>query len=199
MSDRSSPSKDTKQRILDAASDCFIRYGYEKTSMRDIGKMVGMNKASLYYHFRDKQALFEAFVHSRRAPHNREVRRTLEGCGTGGEAVIAFLCCEIDFVASLALNFLDSGSRGNRGYRSDTSAVFEPIIEEDIAILDELLAREEVSGSRQLAILLLQTARGFLMADCPLDLPSPEREEGYDRIKATLRSAVSLMLKGAGL
>jgi AcrR family transcriptional regulator len=49
-------------QILNAAMDCFSTYGYEKTTMSDIGARVGMNKASLYYHFKDKIALFATMV-----------------------------------------------------------------------------------------------------------------------------------------
>ncbi len=190
---------DTKQRILDAASDCFIRYGYEKASMSDIGKIVGMNKASLYYHFKDKLALFEAFVLSRRTPHKKLSIERVEACESTRDKIIEFLCGEIDFIADLAVNFLDSGSQGNHGYRDDTSAVFEAIISEDIAFLDKLIAGAGISESRQLALLFLETARGLLMADCPLDRPAGEREEGYERIKERVRAALSLMLKGAGI
>jgi AcrR family transcriptional regulator len=50
---------DKKAEILDAAQRCFARYGYEKTTMDDIGGLVGMNKVSLYYYFENKEALFK--------------------------------------------------------------------------------------------------------------------------------------------
>jgi AcrR family transcriptional regulator len=51
-----------KKEILKAASDCFARYGYEKTTLDDIGKMVGLNKASLYYYYKNKEAIFSEVV-----------------------------------------------------------------------------------------------------------------------------------------
>jgi AcrR family transcriptional regulator len=47
-----------RQEILDAARECFARFGYEKTTVDDIGKMVGMNKASLYYYYKSKEAIY---------------------------------------------------------------------------------------------------------------------------------------------
>ncbi|MEM1221091.1 MAG: TetR/AcrR family transcriptional regulator [Bacteroidota bacterium] len=47
-----------RQRILQAASDCFARYGYEKTTLEDIGKRLQLNKASLYYYFKNKEEIF---------------------------------------------------------------------------------------------------------------------------------------------
>lgn len=44
--------------ILKAASEVFARYGYDKTTLEDIGKRLGMNKASLYYYFKNKEEIF---------------------------------------------------------------------------------------------------------------------------------------------
>ncbi len=53
---------DKKREILDAAAACFTRFGYEKTTMDDVGGMVGMNKVSLYYYFENKEALFKEMI-----------------------------------------------------------------------------------------------------------------------------------------
>lgn len=51
-----------KQEILKAASDCFAHYGYEKTTLDDIGDRVGLNKASLYYYYKNKEAIFSEVI-----------------------------------------------------------------------------------------------------------------------------------------
>ena len=50
--------KKKQEDILQAASHCFAHYGFAKTTMDDIGKMVGLNKASLYYYYKNKEAIF---------------------------------------------------------------------------------------------------------------------------------------------
>lgn len=47
-----------RQQILQAASECFARFGYEKTTLEDIGKKLQLNKASLYYYFKNKEEIF---------------------------------------------------------------------------------------------------------------------------------------------
>ncbi len=56
-------SLDKKQEILKAAGECFARYGYEKTTLDDIGRLVGLNKASLYYYYKNKEELFSAVIY----------------------------------------------------------------------------------------------------------------------------------------
>jgi len=47
-----------RQKIIKAAGQCFARFGFSKTTMDDIGNMVGLNKASLYYYYKNKEAIF---------------------------------------------------------------------------------------------------------------------------------------------
>ena len=57
-----SKSDEKKELVLRAASEVFARYGFDKTTLDDIGKRAGLNKASLYYYFKNKEDLFVAVV-----------------------------------------------------------------------------------------------------------------------------------------
>lgn len=56
---KNNPKRDL---ILRAGSECFARYGYDKTTLDDIGRRSGLNKASLYYYFKNKEEIFVAVV-----------------------------------------------------------------------------------------------------------------------------------------
>ncbi|HOZ85900.1 MAG TPA: TetR/AcrR family transcriptional regulator [Niabella sp.] len=47
-----------KHKIGEAAMQCFQKYGLEKTTLDDIAKVVGLNKASLYYYYKNKEDIF---------------------------------------------------------------------------------------------------------------------------------------------
>ncbi len=51
-----------KEQILSAASEFFAKFGYKKTTLDDIGKKIGLNKASIYYYFDSKEAIFTSIV-----------------------------------------------------------------------------------------------------------------------------------------
>jgi len=196
-------SKSKKEQILDAAIECFTTYGYEKTSMSDIGKEVGLNKASLYYHYKDKLALFDAMVQTKRTVYRDRLRQKLSTQSIGIPQIITFLCSEIDFIEELSVNFLAPPSR-NQGGKDDTSSVFQKIIDEDIRLLQSMIQaamdQEIFSGihPQELARHVLQTSRGLLLVDCPLDLPKSERSEGYNRVRRDIEEIITLLLSGAG-
>ena len=52
----------TADRILDAAEDLFAAKGYSATSLGDVADRVGIRSPSLYNHFRNKEALYQAVL-----------------------------------------------------------------------------------------------------------------------------------------
>jgi AcrR family transcriptional regulator len=54
---RSRERADTRQRILDAAREMFVRQGYEATTMRAIADRIEYTPTAIYHHFRNKEAL----------------------------------------------------------------------------------------------------------------------------------------------
>jgi AcrR family transcriptional regulator len=48
--------------IVSAAIDLFYEYGYQKASIRDICRRVGITQAALYYHFRNKEELLYTII-----------------------------------------------------------------------------------------------------------------------------------------
>jgi AcrR family transcriptional regulator len=54
---RSRERADTRQRILDAAREMFVRHGYEATTMRAIAERIEYTPTAIYHHFKNKEAL----------------------------------------------------------------------------------------------------------------------------------------------
>lgn len=48
-----------RSRILDVARAAFVARGYADVSMQEIADAAGLTKAAIYYHFADKEDLFE--------------------------------------------------------------------------------------------------------------------------------------------
>ena len=57
-------SHDVREVILHQSARLFVDRGYHGLSMRELAEAVGVSKAGLYYHFRDKEDLFMAVLTS---------------------------------------------------------------------------------------------------------------------------------------
>jgi AcrR family transcriptional regulator len=56
---RSGPDSAIRDQIIDAATEHFRRYGFEKTTVSDLATAVGFSKAYIYKFFESKQAIGE--------------------------------------------------------------------------------------------------------------------------------------------
>ena len=54
---------ETKQKILDISLELFSQKGYSAVSIRDICKYVQIKESSVYYHFKNKQAILDELLH----------------------------------------------------------------------------------------------------------------------------------------
>lgn len=55
----------TRKQAQRIALELFTAQGYEATSLRQIAERLGINKASLYYHFPNKQAILRSLIEER--------------------------------------------------------------------------------------------------------------------------------------
>jgi AcrR family transcriptional regulator len=54
---REREKQETRDKILDAARELFLKHGYDAVSMRKIADAIAYTPAALYVHFKDKEAL----------------------------------------------------------------------------------------------------------------------------------------------
>lgn len=61
----------TKLQILNVARGLFAKNGYDAVSIRDIGHIVGIRESSIYYHFKNKQEIFNSLI--------EQINRVMDG------------------------------------------------------------------------------------------------------------------------
>lgn len=78
----------SKQRLLDAAEQCFAARGFEGASLRVVTRAAGMSVSAANYHFGSKQELLVAVIRRRVRPLNERRLATLDAiearAGQGG-------------------------------------------------------------------------------------------------------------------
>ncbi len=65
-------SRETRDKLLNAAREIFLKKGYDSATTREVAERADLGAGTFYVHFRDKRAIYDALV--RRA--NREMHRT---------------------------------------------------------------------------------------------------------------------------
>ena len=71
-------TQDTRDRILDAAEDVFNNRGYSSTTLTEIAEAAGVTRGAIYWHFKNKDDLFEAMCSRVREPLKEMVRKTAD-------------------------------------------------------------------------------------------------------------------------
>ena len=95
----------TRERIIEAASAVFVRYGYRLTSMEAVAQEAGLTRQALYHHFPTKEALFRATVETIMDAVNDAAEAAGQAVGDGGslaDALAAQIIARYEFfIASL--------------------------------------------------------------------------------------------------
>ena len=69
----------SRQEIINAAIDLFYEYGYQKASLRDLSRKVGLTQAAIYYHFRNKEEILYTIIEK----SSNDLYFTLKSCLSG--------------------------------------------------------------------------------------------------------------------
>ncbi len=70
-------SRNTEQKIFDAATELFLEKGVDRTSVREIATKAGINLALMNYYFRSKENLFDAIFTQLVKKNSEELIRIL--------------------------------------------------------------------------------------------------------------------------
>ena len=89
MSPRPDVSAERRAQIIEAALACFVREGYNNTTMDDIVAESGLSKGSLYWYFKSKDDLFAAALMSVFVDVGQEAVAALEQCTTASDKMRA--------------------------------------------------------------------------------------------------------------
>jgi len=76
---------DVRTQIVDAATEFFTHYGYQKTTVSDLAKAIGFSKAYIYKFFDSKQAIGEVICGNRLKMMTEAVDQAVSGVPSAAE------------------------------------------------------------------------------------------------------------------
>lgn len=93
-------TRHTRADVVDAAGRLFAERGYDGTSMRDLGKELGLLGSSIYSHIAGKQELLVAIVEEGAALFQASADRALAVDGPASKRLEAFVAGHLDVVVN---------------------------------------------------------------------------------------------------
>ncbi|UAW98063.1 TetR family transcriptional regulator [Halopseudomonas nanhaiensis] len=80
----------TRLRIIEAALTLFSRNGYSNTTLAMIGTEAGFSRGPIYWHFKNKDDLYQAVLSYSQEPLERLIQQAHEGADSPLEAIERF-------------------------------------------------------------------------------------------------------------
>jgi TetR/AcrR family transcriptional regulator, cholesterol catabolism regulator len=147
-------TRNTREDVVDAAGRLFAERGYHGTSMRDLGRELGLLGSSLYAHVESKQDLLVAVVERGASLFEASAASALATEGSADRRLGALIEGHVDVVLDnidVARTFLNEARVLDEEHRSRVlaardgyEAVFRQVLREGV---DEGTFREDVDPS----------------------------------------------------
>ena len=197
----------TRDLILDAAERRFAERGFAGVSMREIAADAGLkNQASLYHHFRDKRALYEAVLTRGITPIIALVAETSKRWPAGAvgpldpAVVVTVLDRMLDYLdehPSLPRLIQRAGLDDRRYLRTTLSRLLRPLWAQGLRVLEGAVGPWDASEVPHLAAGLYHLIFGYFADATLLEAvghDDPRSEAAVARQRRFLRSAVVQLL-----
>lgn len=174
--------------IRDRARNLFVRHGYRKTTIEDIGRACGLGKAALYHYFPGKEAIFAEVVRAEGEKVLAEVRAAVAEAGDPKAQLSAMLKTSVEAVSAGVGELVEHGNAAElKATLPLAGSNLQRFLEEEIAILSRILEAGVRKGvfkrikSPLVPLIIIAGLRGVELH--LLDLGTPPRlEEAIDVI-----------------
>jgi AcrR family transcriptional regulator len=90
-------SKESKQKILDAALKVFSRRGYARANIRDIALSAGISTGGVYLYFHTKEELYLSLIRERIFDQNQKTKNIVDSGFLPQEALSSFINLYIEY------------------------------------------------------------------------------------------------------
>ena len=85
-------------RLLQAAARLFKSNGFDRTTVRDLAKEVGIQSGSIFHHFANKEEILKAVMIEAIHYNTHKMRMALELANNTEEALLGLIVCELESI-----------------------------------------------------------------------------------------------------
>ena len=166
-----SKREERADRILDAAAELMLRWGYNKTTIDDIARYAGVAKGTIYLHWKTREDLFMALMRREYVRLVEDVQQRIANDPEGGtlhgitkHSMLATMKSPL----MKAVLLRDTDLLGEWMRKESASASFSEQLAQSLALVEHLRSRGVVrddSDIRKQVYMLDAITMGFLVID----------------------------------
>ncbi|HVW13198.1 MAG TPA: TetR/AcrR family transcriptional regulator [Mucilaginibacter sp.] len=191
-----------KEKILEAAYQQFLHYGYSKTTMNEIAGALSMSKALLYYYFPDKSQLYIAVTRKLAAEYLKLLEDKIPGFANLKNAFLFQVNTHHDFIVS-NYNFFDFIRLNEQNLPDEIWQIIDQIRQGEIDLLTGAIAAaaqraeiKSVDNPREIVDLMLDALQGVRVGAKGLKKNSFPKKEHLDEIHKKRLLLIDIFIKG---
>jgi TetR/AcrR family transcriptional repressor of mexJK operon len=192
-----------KEKILEAAYQQFLHYGYSKTTMNEIAGALSMSKALLYYYFPDKSQLYIAVTSKLANDYLKLLEDNISQIADLKEAFVFQIDTHHNFVLN-NYNFFDFIRLNEQNMPDAIWEIVDQIRQSEMDLLGNAIIAEAARGKikpvdnpREIVDLMLDALHGVRVGSAGYNKKNSfPRKEHLDEIHKKRLLLVDIFIKG---
>ncbi len=159
-------TRDREEVILQAAQRRFATFGYSKVTMDEIAEDIGMAKASLYYYFPTKEAIFRSVVQHEQEEFLGQTDTTLQQKKSAEIKLLEYVQLRLKLTERLN-NLSHFHQQGWHDVKPIFKDLFATFVEHEIRSLTHILQEGKKTGEfhiehpQRTALMMLHVLQGL--------------------------------------
>jgi len=191
-----------KEKILEAAYEQFLHYGYSKTTMNEIAGALSMSKALLYYYFPDKSQLYIAVTRKLAIEYLKTLEDKITQLIDLKEAFVFQINTHHEFILN-NYNFFDYIRLNEQNMPDTIWEIVDQIRQSEMDLLGNAIKAEAERGGikpvdnpREIVDLLLDALQGVKVGSAGYKKNSFPKKEHLDEIHRKRLLLIDIFIRG---
>jgi len=191
-----------REKILEAAYQRFLHYGYSKTTMNEIAGDLSLSKALLYYYFPDKSQLYIAVMRKLAGEYIQNLENKLMQFDNLKEAFAAQVDLQHNFIVK-NYNFFDFFRVNEQNLPETIWEIIAEIRQAELVLLSAAIRVEEQKGHikpvenpEQIVDLLIDALHGVRVSAVSHKKVMFPQKEHLDEIHTKRLLLLDIFIKG---
>ena len=192
-----------REKILEAAYQQFLHYGYSKTTMNEIAGALSMSKALLYYYFPDKSQLYIAVTRKLATEYLKTLQDNISRITDLKEAFVFQIDTHHNFILN-NYNFFDFIRLNEQNMPDTIWEIVDQIRQSEMDMLGNAIVAEAARGGikpvdnpREIVDLMLDALHGVRVGSAGYHKKNSfPRKEHLDEIHHKRLLLVDLFIRG---